>query len=76
VNGHVGHLWLDNYSVGNYTDWKLGVTKDVGGYVFGLSYVDTNADKGFYTSSAAMTSGGETKYLGRGIAVLSVSKTF
>jgi uncharacterized protein (TIGR02001 family) len=76
INGHVGHLWLKNYSTGDYTDWKLGVTKDVGGFVFGLSYVDTNADKGFYTSSALMHSGGETKNLGRGTAVLSVSKTF
>jgi uncharacterized protein (TIGR02001 family) len=76
VNGHVGRLWVKNYGVANYTDWKLGVTKDVGGFVFGLSYVDTNADKGFYTSSPAMHSGGETKNLGRGTAVLSVSKTF
>jgi len=41
-----------------------------------LSYVDTNADKAFYTSSPAMHSGGDTKNLGRGTAVLSVSKTF
>ena len=76
INGHVGHLWLQNYSVGDYTDWKLGVTKDIGGFVIGLSYVDTNADKTFYTSSPAMHSGGDTKNLGRATAVLSVSKTF
>ncbi|MBP5986011.1 MAG: TorF family putative porin [Azonexus sp.] len=76
INGHAGHLWLKNYSVGDYTDWKLGVTKDIGGFVIGLSYVDTNADKTFYTSSAAMHSGGDTKNLGRATAVLSVSKTF
>ena len=28
---------------GNYTDWKLGVTKDLGGWVIGASYIDTNA---------------------------------
>ena len=49
VNGHVGHLWLKDYhagsdaSQGDYTDWKLGVTKDINGFVFGLAYVDTNA---------------------------------
>lgn len=77
VNGHVGHLYAHNMpSAADYTDWKLGVTKDIGGFVFGLSYVDTNADKAFYTSSPAMHSGGDTKNLGRGTAVLSVSKTF
>jgi hypothetical protein len=32
-----------NYSDASYTDWKLGVTKDVNGWVLGLAYVDTNA---------------------------------
>jgi uncharacterized protein (TIGR02001 family) len=84
VQAHVGHLYASKYkyafTTGSediaYTDWKLGVTKDIGGFVFGLSYVDTNADKAFYTSSPAMHSGGDTKNLGRGTAVLSVSKTF
>ena len=30
-------------SKADYTDWKLGITKDIGGWVFGASYVDTNA---------------------------------
>ncbi len=74
VNGHVGYLNFKNYDDGSYTDWKLGVTKDLGGYVFGLSYVDTNADKGFYTLTNGST--GDSKNLGKGTAVLSVSKTF
>jgi uncharacterized protein (TIGR02001 family) len=79
INGHVGYLDFDNMRNASYTDWKIGVTKDVGGWLFGLSYVDTNADgscnKGqFYCF--ANSSGNDTKDAGRGIAVVSVSKSF
>lgn len=93
VNGHVGHLYAKDYkfaTAGNqsieYTDWKLGVTKDVGaGWIVGASYVGTNA-KGsctsgeFYCFFTSVSSNGntssKTKDAGRDIAVLSVSKTF
>lgn len=79
VNGHVGHLNFKNMSNANYTDWKLGATKDFSGWVVGLSYVDTNASgscsKGeFYCFS---NSGGtSTKDAGKGIVILSVNRTF
>jgi len=44
INGHVGLLSLDNVHNGDYTDWKIGVTKDIAGWVFSAAYVDTNAD--------------------------------
>jgi len=79
INGHVGHLNFKHMSKADYTDWKLGVTKDIGGWVFGASYVDTNAHgscgKGefycFFNSS-----GGSTKNAGKATAVISVTKTF
>lgn len=74
VNGHVGHLNVKNFDDGSYTDWKLGVTKDVGGYVFGLSYVDTDAKRGVYTWTN--TSTGKDIFAGKATAVASVSKTF
>ena len=79
VNGHVGYLDFDNMRNASYTDWKIGVTKDINGWVFGLSYIDTNADgscnKGqFYCF--ANSSGNDTKDAGRGTAVVSVSKSF
>ena len=43
INAHVGRLNLKNGYKGDYTDWKVGVTKDVGGWVFAASYIDTNA---------------------------------
>lgn len=73
VNGHVGYLDFRNHGNLSYTDWKLGVTKDFSGYVVGLSYVDTNADKALYT---VMNHNGDSKNLGRATVVLSVSKTF
>ena len=92
VNGHVGHLNLKNGYKGNYTDWKVGVTKDINGWVVGASYVDTNAagqcsgaaDYQFYcftnsnsaTAAGALTTGSKSKDSGRGIAVLSVTKSF
>lgn len=97
INGHVGQLFPKSYkyntagsqSIG-YTDWKLGVTKDIGGWVLGATYVGTNA-KGSCASGAAefycfansitdttptATFGTKTKDAGRDILVLSVSKTF
>ena len=44
INGHVGRLSVKNVANGDYTDWKIGVTKDIGGWVFGAAYVDTNAN--------------------------------
>ena len=79
VNGHVGHLNFKNMNNANYTDWKLGVTKDLSGWVLGASYVATNAKgdcgKGeFYCfSNSGATS---TKDAGKAIAVVSVSRTF
>jgi uncharacterized protein (TIGR02001 family) len=93
INAHVGHLYASKFKYAytsgsddiSYTDWKLGVTKDISGWVLGLAYVDTNAagDCGsaeFYCFSNSLNASGalgsKTKDAGRGIAVLSVSKTF
>ncbi|HEX6734115.1 MAG TPA: TorF family putative porin [Azonexus sp.] len=86
INGHVGHFYAKNIKNGDYTDWKVGVTKDLSGWVVGLAYVDTNADgncnKAFqpYCFVSSWDSDGQTsssnKDAGRGIAVLSVTKSF
>lgn len=90
VNGHVGHLNFKNMTNGSYTDWKIGVTKDLKGWIFGLSAIGTNA-KGdcsptatfqvycFSNGSlnAANASGfDKTKDAGRSTFVVSVMKTF
>ena len=49
IVGHVGSFRLKNWNNGvrgnnaNYTDWKLGVTKHLGGWIFDASYIDTSA---------------------------------
>jgi len=53
----------------SYTDYKLSISRDLGGYLVGLAYSDTNASP-FYTYPAF---GGDW---GKGIAILSVSRSF
>jgi uncharacterized protein (TIGR02001 family) len=89
--GHVGNFKLKGWSTGtdatngNYTDWKVGVTKDISGWVFGAAYIDTTAkgscniaNPGFYCFANQLPAGAGSKFkdAGRGIVVLSVSKTF
>ena len=72
----------------DYTDWKLGVTKTIDTWSIALAYVGTNAagscgSAEFYCfansisyANGVTSFGGKTKDAGRGIAVLSVSRTF
>jgi uncharacterized protein (TIGR02001 family) len=68
--GHIGHQKIKNNSAADYTDYKLGVTKDLGGWVLGAAYVDNDAE-GTITSG-----GGKTMDIGDSTLVFSVSKTF
>lgn len=69
VNLHAGHQYVKNNSGSNFTDWKLGVTKDFGIVSGSLAYVGTNTDA--YVSPAP-----DRKNLGKSGVVVSVSKTF
>lgn len=73
VQGHVGHQKIKNYSDASYTDWKLGVTKDVGFGVVGLAYTDTNANT---CGDAVPAYCWNNKNVAKGNAVLSFTKTF
>jgi uncharacterized protein (TIGR02001 family) len=82
VLGHVGLLKVKGYSDLDYTDYKLGVTKDITGWVLGAAYVGTNA-KGncpFDATSSpycfSNSIGQSSRDAGRGTIVLSVGKTF
>src|SRR6185369_12019259 len=59
VNLHAGHQRVNNNSIANYTDWKAGVTKDLGFASVQLAAVGTNASKTAYASPAS------GKFLGR-----------
>jgi hypothetical protein len=72
--GSVGYTWLGKYGGQlDYLDYKIGVTYDWDGWVFGLAGVGTNADKNWWY---ATNGDGKTRDLGKFNAVLSVSKTF
>jgi uncharacterized protein (TIGR02001 family) len=48
VIGHVGRQNISHNSIASYSDYKIGVTKDFGFGVLGVSYTDTNADENIY----------------------------
>ena len=73
----------------DYTDWKLGVAKTIDTWSIGLAYIGTNAAGNcssipgaseFYCFANSINGNGQlgskTKDAGRGIAVVSVSRTF
>lgn len=73
VSGHIGHQKVENISAADYTDYKIGITKDVSGWLLGLAFIDTDAEEAAYT----FTSGsGKSVNVGDSTLVLSVSKTF
>jgi len=80
INGHVGHQNVKNNGFASYTDWKVGVTKDVGFGVVGLSYSTTNAEdscsKGEWYCVQSRPGGAFNYEAGKGKAVLSFTKSF
>ena len=77
VNAHVGHQKIKNLGDASYTDWKVGVTKDVGFGVVGLAYSDTNAKTcGDSVASYCWGPAGAQKNVSKGFAILSFNKTF
>lgn len=79
VVAHYGYQWLkggaivtqlDGSTASNISDWKLGVTYTIDGWVIGLAYIATNRDLTGGTAALTQTNiSGDT-------AVLSVAKTF
>ena len=70
VNLHAGHQRVAHNSAASYTDWKIGITRDVGVATAALAYIGTNAGKVAYASPA------NGKFLGKSALVLTISKTF
>ncbi|MDF3837229.1 TorF family putative porin [Cupriavidus basilensis] len=70
LNAHVGYQKVKNVTDASYTDWKLGLTKDLGkGFALALAYIDTNANKSVYTNVPG-------RYIGKATAFASITKTF
>ena len=93
VNSHFGSFKLKNWTPvsgpdatkANYTDVKLGVTKDINGWVLAASYIATNGkgscdalNPGYYCFANKLpnAAGVSTVNAASSTAVVSVSKTF
>lgn len=74
--GHVGKATVKNYGLLNYTDYKIGVTKDWAGVTWGAAYIDSNAKADVYRTVKAESGNNVVKDMSDGTLVLSVSKTF
>jgi len=70
VNLHAGHQKVKNNEAADYTDWKVGATKDFGIVTGALAVVGTNASKTAYASPV------NGKFTGKTALVLTISKTF
>lgn len=68
--GHIGHQKVKNWTTASYTDWKVGVTKDVGFGTVTLAYSDTDAD----AIAAPYIWSGED--VSKGVLAISFSKSF
>ncbi|WMW80692.1 TorF family putative porin [Undibacterium cyanobacteriorum] len=69
LNLHAGRQTLKNNSAYAYNDWKIGVTKELGGVNFSLSVIGTNADDKLYVTPSA-------KFTGKTSLQLLAVKTF
>lgn len=71
VTAHGGHQSIKGFSQASYTDWKLGVTKDVGYGTVGAYYSDTDAKGGIGEPYRNLYN----RDLGKGRIVVSFTKT-
>jgi uncharacterized protein (TIGR02001 family) len=91
LNGHLGSFRLKNWSTGtdatnaDYIDWKLGVTKDISGWLLAASYLGTNgkgscdqANPGYYcfANKLPYVAAAATRNAAGGTLLFSVGKTF
>jgi uncharacterized protein (TIGR02001 family) len=70
LNLHAGRQDVRGHDAASYTDYKAGVTKDLGFANLTAAFVGTNADETAYASPA------NGRFLGRKALVVSVGKTF
>lgn len=69
VTGHIGHTSVASNSKFSYTDYKIGVTKDISGFILGASIIGTDTKQ--YVGPAP-----GNKNLGKDSIVLSIGKNF
>ncbi len=80
ITGHVGHQKVNGRTSASYSDYKIGVTKDVGFGVVGLAASSTNAKDNCAAAQdycwGAGGAGAVNYSAGKSTAVLSFAKSF
>jgi len=70
LNAHAGRQRVDGLQAASYSDWKFGVTKNFeGNWSIAVAWLDTNADRSFYTNPYGT-------YQGRSTGMVTIAKTF
>ena len=73
---HYGHQYVRSYAPLSYGDYKLGLSRSLGGITLGAAVVGTDAESRFYRYTPTTTGSRETEDIGRRTVVLSASKAF
>jgi uncharacterized protein (TIGR02001 family) len=76
---HYGKQFVSGTGNEDYSDWKIGVSREILGLNFGLAYVDTDIKSGNATwggVTAYTRPGGKTRDLADGTVLFTVSKSF
>jgi len=79
VVAHFGYLDYRGNAANSYNDWKLGATKDFGGWLVGASYIATSAKGGCGSLEPYClpnSSGSASRDAARDTVVFSVSRQF
>jgi len=79
VSAHAGSTNIKNYSSLSYEDYRVGIARDINGWVIGLNYFTNNLSsngKAFTTSTGAPDASLDSKKLYKSAAVISLTKTF
>jgi len=70
LNAHAGHQRIDGFGAASYSDYKLGITKNLAqGFSIAVAYFDTDAERAVYTNAF-------NRFVGRSTGVLTLSKAF
>lgn len=69
VNLHVGHQRIAHHSEASYTDWKIGISRELGPVTGSLALVGTDAKRSAYSAP-------DGKFNGKTGVVATIGKTF
>ena len=77
LNLHLGHQTVAHYGNYSYSDWKIGLTRELAGYSLAAALIGTNAqDSWWYAQTPSQVGSTSRTKIGEPGLVLSVAKSF